>query len=608
MRNRVRTFFAAAVTACILAAGIASPTMAIGIAPVGVIDEASALVDYTVSPLGWTSYASTNSTDGHVKYASAAGASATLTFAGRIVTWLGWKKESAGKAEIYIDNVLKATVDNYSAVPLIGVPVWTSAELEAGTHTMEVRALGTKNAAATDDRVFVDGFIVSDAGTYENTSDRLTYTGSWTRLASSGSSGGGIDYSTSSTATVSLDFTGPDVSWYTWKSTSGGDQKIYIDDVLKLTFDNKLASGSTQTRVLAFTARDLSAGAHNITVKSPDPGTIQHDSFVVGAGTPVPAKTTADYVEEFTTPPAATVTVTTSAQLATALADAGPGTVIQLADDTTFTGPFKLTADGSETAPIWVVGPRSAVVTTGDKNVGGGIAFFVDGGKHVRLSGFTVSESFQGVWVKSGSNVAVANLHVHHIGYEAIHLRIYTTDSYVVGNLIEDTGFADARYGEGVYIGTSPENWNRDNNGDPDVSSRNMVAGNTINRTGAEQIEPKAGTADGIIRDNVLNGYRGNAFTNAMILVGGDNYDIIGNSLTNARDYGLATIQTDGDPYGNGNSWRVNTGSTFTTPSTPSKPALGYRASGTLTVNFACDNIFTDDDPEFLPSNVWCTP
>ena len=234
--------------------------------------------------------------------------------------------------------------------------------------------------------------------------------------------------------------------------------------------------------------------------------------------------------------------------------------------------------------------------------------FFVDGAKNVRLSGFTVSESFQGVWVKSGSNVAVANLFVHHIGYEAIHLRIYTTDSYVVGNLIEDTGFADARYGEGVYIGTSPENWNRDNNGDPDESSRNMVAGNTINRTGAEQIEPKAGTADGTIRDNVLNSYRGNAFTNSMILVGGDNYSIISNALTNARDYALSTITTTGYAYGNGNSWRLNTGTTFTTPSTASKPALGYRAVGTMTVNFACDNIFTDDDPLFQFANVYCTP
>ena len=446
------------------------------------------------------------------------------------------------------------------------------------------------------------------AGTYENTSSRTTYVSSWTRLASSGSSGGSIDYSTSSAATVSLDFTGPTVSWYTWKSTSGGKQKIYIDDVLKLTFDNKLASGSTQTRVLAYTAHNLTAGPHKITVKSPDPGTVQHDSFVVGALTPAPAKTTADYFKEFTTPPAATVTVTTSAQLTTALASAGPGTVIKLAANTTFTGRFKLTASGTTTAPIWVVGPRSAVVTTGDKNVGGGIAVFVDRGKHVRLSGFTVSESFQGVWVKTGSNVAVANLHVHHIGYEAIHLRINTTDSYVVGNLIEDTGFADARYGEGVYIGTSPENWNRDNNGDPDVSSRNMVAGNTINRTGAEQIEPKAGTADGTIRDNALNGYRGNAFTNSMILVGGDNYSIISNVLTNARDYALATIATAGYAYGNGNSWRLNAGSTFTTPSTPSKPALGYRASGTLTVNFACDNIFVDDDPLFQFANVYCTP
>ena len=59
--------------------------------------------------------------------------------------------------------------------------------------------------------------------------------------------------------------------------------------------------------------------------------------------------------------PAATVEVSTSAQLQTALRDAVPGTVIDLADGT-YDGTFTAAASGTAAAPIWICGGRDAVL------------------------------------------------------------------------------------------------------------------------------------------------------------------------------------------------------------------------------------------------------
>jgi hypothetical protein len=59
---------------------------------------------------------------------------------------------------------------------------------------------------------------------------------------------------------------------------------------------------------------------------------------------------------------AATVTVGTAAQLTSALAAANPGTVIELAANTTFTGNFTAAKSGTSSGGITLRGPRSAVL------------------------------------------------------------------------------------------------------------------------------------------------------------------------------------------------------------------------------------------------------
>lgn len=603
-----RSLLATLLTSLLLVVALLTPVAASAADAVGAgtHEESSPAITYTGA---WTTLNSSGSSGGAIRYATGS-ASASLTFVGTEVTWYTWNSASAGKVHVYLDGVLKATVDNYASSTKTRIVGYSVDGLTAGTHTIKIASSGTANAASSGKITHLDAFVVGTggdaaqssavagnaAGTYEETSPELAFTGTWTSLSSSGSSGGGIRYS-AGTASVSLTFTGPSITWYTWKSASAGKIQVYLDGVLKATVDNY--SASTTTMVRGFTAQNLSSGTHTIMIKSSgtanaaSSGKLTHfDSFVVGEPSVAPAAAPPVLGSDC---PAATVTVSTSAQLTAALADAGPGTVIKLAPGT-YTRGFSLTASGTADDPIWVCGPRTAVVQ--GVSTSSGTAFRVDSASHVRLAGFTVNNALQGVMVKFGSDVSVSDLNVKDTGYEAIHLYAFTSDSYVIGNLIERPGAVDVSYGEGIYIGTSQRRWADVTGGAADRSDRNVIAGNTIVLAGAEPIEAKEGTSGGIIRDNVLTSHRAASRALAWVLVTGNDWTVVRNTGSDAVQHGYASMVWSG--WGKRNEFRGNTGAV-------DAAAYGVwiqqASSGSIA---ACDNWVTGAGSG--QTNVFCAP
>lgn len=107
----------------------------------------------------WASTAQAAATDGTYRSTPTKNATVTVTFSGASIDWITAKGRGYGQASVTIDGVLKGTVDLYasatawrSAVPYAG--------LSAGAHTMVIKVLGTKRAAATGTRIVVDGFVV----------------------------------------------------------------------------------------------------------------------------------------------------------------------------------------------------------------------------------------------------------------------------------------------------------------------------------------------------------------------------------------------------------------------------------------------------------------
>jgi hypothetical protein len=108
----------------------------------------------------WTRTALSDAYGGYVKHTSASGARAQFAFTGDEVAWVSTKGANRGKAEVWLDGVKVATVDLYSASTQTRQVVFSQGGLDPSkSHTLEVRVLGTKNAASSGKRVDVDAFV-----------------------------------------------------------------------------------------------------------------------------------------------------------------------------------------------------------------------------------------------------------------------------------------------------------------------------------------------------------------------------------------------------------------------------------------------------------------
>jgi hypothetical protein len=112
-----------------------------------------------VAAMTWR-HASSAKASGHAySLASTKAASTSFTFRGTAVSWSTRTARSMGKAKVYVDGVLKARVDNYSARSRWNV-VRTVSGLTDRVHTVKVVVLGTKRPAARGTSVVVDRWTV----------------------------------------------------------------------------------------------------------------------------------------------------------------------------------------------------------------------------------------------------------------------------------------------------------------------------------------------------------------------------------------------------------------------------------------------------------------
>ena len=115
--------------------------------------ESSASVKYSGT---WSTSTSSVYWGGKAKASSQAGAKASLTFTGRSVEVVSRKGPARGKAQIYINGVLKATVDLYAASYQNQRVVWTGSWSSSASRTITLRVVGTSGRP----RVDLDAFVV----------------------------------------------------------------------------------------------------------------------------------------------------------------------------------------------------------------------------------------------------------------------------------------------------------------------------------------------------------------------------------------------------------------------------------------------------------------
>jgi hypothetical protein len=224
----------------------------------------------------------------------------------------------------------------------------------------------------------------------------------------------------------------------------------------------------------------------------------------------------------------ATTTVKSASQLTAALRDAAPGDVIALAAGT-YTGNFEGTASGTQSDPITLCGGSSAVLDGGETEKG--YVLHLQGVSWWKLAGFTVQNGQKGVMFDDVQHSVIDGLTVTKIGDEAVHLRAGSSDNTVSGTTVTDTGLRKPQFGEGIYIGSSKSNWCTVSDCKQDSSDRNVITGNTISGTAAENVDIKEGTTGGTLSDNSFDGtgMQGQNHADSWVDVKGNDWTISGN-------------------------------------------------------------------------------
>jgi hypothetical protein len=124
------------------------------------IEEDDPRIDYVAADL-WYDRFSPGFSGGVVEASPHAGQTATLTFTGSGVDWIGYRASNTGIARVYLDGTLVAEVDTFSPVPVFQVPLYSARELGSGTHRLAIEVTGTYSTPLGSAWIAVDAFDVT---------------------------------------------------------------------------------------------------------------------------------------------------------------------------------------------------------------------------------------------------------------------------------------------------------------------------------------------------------------------------------------------------------------------------------------------------------------
>ena len=257
------------------------------------------------------------------------------------------------------------------------------------------------------------------------------------------------------------------------------------------------------------------------------------------------------------------------ASLAEGVGAAMPGDTVAVGPGT-YPGPIVTVRAGRPGAPIRLVGagPSSRIVGSGS----GRLVQVLH--SYVSLTSFDISGADILVWVHHATGVKIAGNVLHDAGGECVRLKYFSHHNEVSGNRIGPCGLEgfdlddDHKNGEGVYVGTAPEQLDRNPTDDPDRSDANRIHDNVVS-VPAECVDVKEAATANEVTGNRCTGsrdpegggfssrgqgtvFRGNTSTGhagAGIRLGGDTGDdgvdssVVGNRLSDNEGYGVKVMR-----------------------------------------------------------------
>jgi hypothetical protein len=205
------------------------------------------------------------------------GATATFTFTGTSVSWIGLRCSVCGIASVSIDGGAAASIDTAGpAAPgspgLKSEVVFTASGLASATHTLVITVRGATTSGGA--HIIVDAFdVIGAVNRFEETSPAISAgpAGAWVLRGAevAAFSGGAAGTSDVSGATATFTFTGRSVTWIGLRCNACGIASASIDGGAATSVDT---AGPTHagtpglTSEAVFTAAGLASGTHTLVI------------------------------------------------------------------------------------------------------------------------------------------------------------------------------------------------------------------------------------------------------------------------------------------------------------------------------------------------------
>jgi hypothetical protein len=211
---------------------------------------------------GWAARTSTAAFGGRYVQAHLAGDALSYAFRGTTVTWYTETGPAMGTVRVYCGSTLKSTVNDYAAAATWHVARTVRCSSVVANNVLRLVATGQKSTVSKGTHVVLDAVKVGTS----LTSNPAT-TQRWATAASALASGGRYAYADLAGETVSLSFRGTSITWRTLLGKGMGKASVYVDGVLKGSYDQfatttKAASRTWRLTDKAHTIKVVVTGTH----------------------------------------------------------------------------------------------------------------------------------------------------------------------------------------------------------------------------------------------------------------------------------------------------------------------------------------------------------
>jgi hypothetical protein len=225
----------------------------------------------------------TNTSQGHsggsAVLGTEPGATATVTFTGTGVHWIGYRDQWSGIASVFLDGDFLQTVDTYAPGGEYQALTWSLEGLPLAQHTLTIMALGLNGPNSAQGWVWIDAFDIVNgtpgpapgnpwpmATRTEDGDPSIALSGTWFRDPSGMFSGGSAILSEEAGATATFSFIGSRVRWVGYRDQYSGIGHVLLDGNLVAVYDTFADPAQAQTVV--FQTGALTLGTHTLAIEA----------------------------------------------------------------------------------------------------------------------------------------------------------------------------------------------------------------------------------------------------------------------------------------------------------------------------------------------------